>query len=573
MTDMKTTKATTYIACPLATSSERKLLALQCPASLEQVSYVRKLLKQVCELLNLDKSLINKISLAFSEAANNIVEHSQANCFYSQFSHNEHSWCLTLLDNGALFNPLSYTASISNTTSNKAAVSDTFPDTFPDTFQNNPIANEQPFSLDTEFDQANGFNLAEGGRGIDLIKQTVDTIEYEQVTHVNQQHNQLIMRWSRNTEQKPKLLLVEDEGFLRTLYRTYLEKDYVVVEADNGENALQKLTQQSIDLVIADIQMPIMDGISLLQHINQSDEIAALPFIFLTGQDDANTHSQASYLGIDSYLSKPINKANLLNSIRQVLARHQQLCRKITLNLDHSLSQLLKPVIPEAIHQFQLAFQVFSAPQGGGDFLISHALDNGDVIIALGDVMGHNSQAKFFAHTFVSYLRGLFASQAANLTANSIDMGQLMSQLSHFIHTDGLASQTLLTCQLIRVNATGIELASAGHPNPLIINQAGDIQTVDVDGMILGLLAEQEYQCQTLDITHKNLLFYTDGLFEATQDKSQLEQHRQALLRKLKDCRQQGAHVTLSELSQTFSQLAGLPVADDTLLLVISGKE
>lgn len=113
-----------------------------------------------------------------------------------------------------------------------------------------------------------------------------------------------------------EILLVEDDESLMRLLGALLEQEGFKVEmANNGDRALRKLASWLPDLVICDIQMPVLDGFGLLQEVRASEQLKQLPFIFLTGIESEEKRELSQRLGADDYLTKPINRDRLLEAI------------------------------------------------------------------------------------------------------------------------------------------------------------------------------------------------------------------------------------------------------------------
>lgn len=84
--------------------------------------------------------------------------------------------------------------------------------------------------------------------------------------------------------QKPSILIVDDHDFIRSLLNVYFEEDSLVIEAINGKEAMKILDSLKMDLVISDIEMPVMDGVELFREVNSRD--LKMPMIFITGGCD-----------------------------------------------------------------------------------------------------------------------------------------------------------------------------------------------------------------------------------------------------------------------------------------------
>ncbi|MDI6765434.1 MAG: response regulator [Bacteroidota bacterium] len=117
---------------------------------------------------------------------------------------------------------------------------------------------------------------------------------------------------------KSKLLLVDDEDTLRLLIRSELEdRGFDVEEAENGEIALQKLHDNTYNLVILDIRMPGIDGMEVLKKIREDN--LADKVIMLTGVDELKIARDSLHLGANDFLTKPYEIKTLLACIARVL--------------------------------------------------------------------------------------------------------------------------------------------------------------------------------------------------------------------------------------------------------------
>ena len=129
-------------------------------------------------------------------------------------------------------------------------------------------------------------------------------------------------------DRKPIILLVEDNADIRDLIVASLGKDYVFVTAGNGEEGLAALKGAKVDLVVTDIAMPVMDGLTMSRRIRGALETAFLPIIVLTGKDDAQTRI-SSYEYADAFIAKPFDLNWLGAVIIRLLIKHEQYLDKV----------------------------------------------------------------------------------------------------------------------------------------------------------------------------------------------------------------------------------------------------
>lgn len=116
-----------------------------------------------------------------------------------------------------------------------------------------------------------------------------------------------------------KILVVDDEKMIRSVIREYsIAEGFDVFEADNGNDALNKLKTTTYDLMILDIMMPEMDGFSMLKQLPKDKRI---PTIILSARDEEYDKLIGFDLGIDDYLTKPFSPKELIARIKAVHKR------------------------------------------------------------------------------------------------------------------------------------------------------------------------------------------------------------------------------------------------------------
>ena len=115
------------------------------------------------------------------------------------------------------------------------------------------------------------------------------------------------------------ILLADDNAASRELMREILEAcGYNVVEAANGREALDLISESPPDLVLLDLQMPVMDGFAVVRAVRSDERLRLLTIIALTASAMLGDRERAIAAGFDSYIAKPINLENVRNQIRQV---------------------------------------------------------------------------------------------------------------------------------------------------------------------------------------------------------------------------------------------------------------
>lgn len=117
-----------------------------------------------------------------------------------------------------------------------------------------------------------------------------------------------------------KIITVEDSTSLREMISFVLrEEGYEVVEAKDGRDALDKLKNTPVDLVITDLNMPIMNGIELTRELRSSAHHKFVPIVFLTTESQTQKREAAKNAGATGWIVKPFKPEQLLKVIKKVL--------------------------------------------------------------------------------------------------------------------------------------------------------------------------------------------------------------------------------------------------------------
>lgn len=116
-----------------------------------------------------------------------------------------------------------------------------------------------------------------------------------------------------------RALVVDDEERIRRLIKMYLENDeFIVEEAVDGDEALERAKEQDYDVIILDIMMPGMDGIEVCEEIRK---VKATPILLLTAKGEESNRVQGFEVGADDYIVKPFSPRELVLRVKAILRR------------------------------------------------------------------------------------------------------------------------------------------------------------------------------------------------------------------------------------------------------------
>ena len=126
-------------------------------------------------------------------------------------------------------------------------------------------------------------------------------------------------------EEMSKILLIENEDFLRKLYSEFLSMSkYQVETAENGKDGFLKLETFVPDLILLDIKMPVMDGPEFLKALKKSIKLRDIPVIILTGITEYVFIKECLELGAYDYVEKTTHPVDLLNKVEKLLSKEEK---------------------------------------------------------------------------------------------------------------------------------------------------------------------------------------------------------------------------------------------------------
>ncbi|HLM58569.1 MAG TPA: response regulator [Pyrinomonadaceae bacterium] len=124
------------------------------------------------------------------------------------------------------------------------------------------------------------------------------------------------------SEARPTVLVVEDFEDNRFMMRRLLEMSgYHVVEAVNGQQAVELAGDENPDVILMDLSLPMLDGLAATRKIRERDQLARVPIVAVSAHDSADFHAEALAAGCNEYVTKPIDFDQLIQLLDRLLHR------------------------------------------------------------------------------------------------------------------------------------------------------------------------------------------------------------------------------------------------------------
>jgi len=325
-----------------------------------------------------------------------------------------------------------------------------------------------------------------------------------------------------------KILVVDDEPDVELLIkqrfrRKIREGGFDFEFALNGEDALAKLNNdESIDIVMSDINMPVMDGLTLLSRLRDMDRL--LRTVIVSAYGDMRNIRIAMNRGAYDFLTKPIDFEDFeitlqktILEIQGVRAGHQ--ARKQLNAIENELSVANRiqqsmlprrfPPFPER-HEFEIYAEMEPARSVGGDFFDFFLIDTDRLGFVIADVSGKGVPAALF----MASTRTLLRATAMQGTAAAECVRYVNNVLAR--QGDGTMFVTLIYAILDTRNGQ-LDYCNAGHNRPIVFSaHEGLRKAADGGGVIAGLYEGAKYEGGSLKLEPGDgLLLYTDGVTEA----------------------------------------------------------
>ncbi len=185
------------------------------------------------------------------------------------------------------------------------------------------VVNEISDIIETSAELDTGSFQQEGILGSMIVHNKI-TLVIDAYAIISREYPEWFQRKSQVLAQEQKkdisnVLIVDDSPFIRSIERSYLESEgYEVYEANNGDEALERMTANNIDLVITDIEMPKMDGLELTRNIRANKNYRDMPIVAVSSLGSENDIEKGLEAGVNSYLIK-LDRDELLTSLEKII--------------------------------------------------------------------------------------------------------------------------------------------------------------------------------------------------------------------------------------------------------------
>ncbi|WP_018665090.1 SpoIIE family protein phosphatase [Heyndrickxia acidiproducens] len=309
--------------------------------------------------------------------------------------------------------------------------------------------------------------------------------------------------------------ILKNAGFTQYLSFTSANELFNYLHLDN-----EHAPKVPADCILMDIMMPEIDGIEACRILQQSPRFRDIPVIFLTALDDSQKLAEALGAGGTDYITKPINKVELIARIHVAIRLkaekdwHIEQEKKIKDELDLA-TQVQRTLLSAPLEENCIAITSSYKPANklAGDLYYWHKTDDGRYAIMLLDVMGHGISASLVCMFISSKLR--------DLMQQKIDPEIVMPELNklmRYLNNDGTSLQHYFTAIYLVIDCVNktVEYVNAGHPPAFALVDNQNVTALQEGSCAVGFFPHLQVKKQVLRYTSSlQLLMFTDGVMEA----------------------------------------------------------
>jgi len=327
-----------------------------------------------------------------------------------------------------------------------------------------------------------------------------------------------------------KILSVDDENDLELLLTQYFRRkirkgEYEFHFAHNGLEALTMLVREKdFDIILSDINMPEMDGLTLLTKVNELRN-PALKCIMVSAYGDMGNIRQAMNNGAFDFATKPIDLDDLSLTIEKAIEQIHYIKNR---EREHSQLEIIKgdlavaseiqqailprvfPPFPENVGQIDIAALMNAAKDVGGDFYDFFRIDSDRIGFVMADVSGKGIPASIFMAVSRTLIRAT--------GIRGVSAAECISYSNNLLAKESVNCMFVTAFYGIYNLATGeLTYTNAGHNPPVLLKQSGEAEMLPMSAdVVMGALEGYVFSQDTMQIGKGDtLLLYTDGVTEA----------------------------------------------------------
>ncbi len=322
-----------------------------------------------------------------------------------------------------------------------------------------------------------------------------------------------------------RVLIADDAKINRVLIKKTLSRtmdNLIFEEASNGEEVLDILSKKSIDLIILDLIMPVLDGYQVLKILNNSPVYHDIPVIVNSALADISAIEKTLQEGAVDYFKKPLspndmkvvlplkarNALHIYDQSRTISELNAQIDKE--LQNAHTFAEIMLPR-PQRLSKVDLYYKFHPSLYIGGDCFDCAEID-GKTHFIIADVTGHGVAAGMASSMVKMLYRKI-------IEKPGITPDQILDEMNHSVFdifdTNFNSKYFMFTAFVGMIEDGVLKYANAGQPYPLIYRaKEKKFESIEENGFVIGMLDDVSYETKEMAIAPGDGVFlYTDGLF------------------------------------------------------------
>ncbi|WP_338547184.1 two-component system response regulator RssB [Pseudomonas benzopyrenica] len=383
------------------------------------------------------------------------------------------------------------------------------------------------------------------------------------------------------------LLIIDDDEVVRLSLADYLEDSgFNVLQASNGQQGLEIFEREQPDLIICDLRMPQVDGLTLLRRISELS--IDTPVLVLSGAGVMSDVVEALRLGAADYLIKPLEDLMVLeHSVNRALDRarlrlendryrvklentNRELQASLSLlqedqNAGRHVQMNMLPVTPWETEGLHFAHEIIPSLYLSGDFVDYFRIDEHRVAFYLADVSGHGASSAFVTVLLKFMTTRLLYESKRNGTLPEFKPSDVLGHINRGLLDCKLGKHVTMLGGVIDETTGTLAYSIGGHLPLPVLHTLEETRFLVGKGLPVGLFQEATYNDHQMDLPERfSLTLFSDGIFDLLPGDNLKEKEHS-----LPDyVRRAGG--TLAGLSEALDLASVTEMPDDIALLVLS---
>lgn len=333
-----------------------------------------------------------------------------------------------------------------------------------------------------------------------------------------------------------KIMVVDDEPDLQLLilqrFRKQIKEEiYDFCFAENGEEALEMLEgSKDISLVLSDINMPKMDGLTFLAEAQKLNN-PVLKTVIVSAYGDMDNIRTAMNRGAFDFITKPIDFKDLeitiekgLTEIHYMFDAEEQMKTLKSVQVDlETAARIQQKILPQVFppfpdhHEFSIYGEMHTAKEVGGDFYDFFFIDEKNLGFVIGDVSGKGVPASIYMAVSRTMLKAI-ASQIH-------DPGKCLDTVNTMLIPESdISTFVTVFYGVLNIETGEVRYCNGGHNLPYVMKKNGSVKQIEnTDGLLLGKIEPIYFETKSITLEPGDkIMMYTDGVTEAMDSEEEM---------------------------------------------------